>query len=237
MVLSHPFKEDRLVLPLSTPLLQEMMTSLPAGSVSSSSTHKIFWYASHLWWLLCLPVYPLGHFALSLWHVQDTAEFPDNQVKIILKVRCCMDRGSFTCKCKGLLTKFWKYRPVLPLYHSSWTWTGVLHSIAHCVVCVFHYAQVIFSTTFPWKKNEHTIVVFSHAYTDGHTVSVQCRERERMLKWINTKPTHRRNKCSVFHFFIFSSKILLVALAVMTGVATSDMGTKKKKLQMWYDWY
>ena len=30
----------------------------PAASVSSSSTLKI-WYTSHLWWLLCLPVYLL----------------------------------------------------------------------------------------------------------------------------------------------------------------------------------
>ena len=40
-----------------------------AGSVSSSSTLQIFLEASHLWWLLCPPVYLLGHFP-SLRYVQ-----------------------------------------------------------------------------------------------------------------------------------------------------------------------
>ena len=39
------------------------------GSVSSFSTLKIFWEASHLWGLLCPPVYLLGRFP-SLQHVQ-----------------------------------------------------------------------------------------------------------------------------------------------------------------------
>ena len=42
---------------------------VPAGSVSSSSTLQIFWDASHLWWMLYLPVYLLSHFP-SLQHVQ-----------------------------------------------------------------------------------------------------------------------------------------------------------------------
>ena len=43
---------------------------VPVGSVSSSSTLQIFRDASHLWGLLCPPVYLLGHFP-SLWHVQE----------------------------------------------------------------------------------------------------------------------------------------------------------------------
>ena len=102
--------------------------------------------------------------------------------------------------------------------------------------------KLYFLRPFLGKKNEHTIVgFFPHAYTDGHTVSVQCRgsERERERERENAKMnqykihTDEINVFSVFYFFIcFSSKILLVALAVMTDVATSDMGTKKKKLQM-----
>ena len=38
--------------------------------VTSSSTHQIFWDSSHLWWLLCSPVYYLhGHFS-SLRHIR-----------------------------------------------------------------------------------------------------------------------------------------------------------------------
>ena len=40
----------------------DVLGSVPAGSVSSSSTFQIFWDGSHLWWLLCPPVYLLGHF-------------------------------------------------------------------------------------------------------------------------------------------------------------------------------
>ena len=42
---------------------------VPAGSVSSFSILQIFGEASHLWGLLCSPVYLLGHFP-SLQHVQ-----------------------------------------------------------------------------------------------------------------------------------------------------------------------
>ena len=68
------FKEDRLALLLSTLLSSRwsMMWCLwfvSAGSVSSSSTLQVFRGASHLWELLCPPVYLLSHF-LSLRHVQ-----------------------------------------------------------------------------------------------------------------------------------------------------------------------
>ena len=39
---------------------------VPAGSVSSSSTFQIFRNASHLWWLLCPPVYARCHFIWCL---------------------------------------------------------------------------------------------------------------------------------------------------------------------------
>ena len=75
LVLSK-FKEDHgALLPLSMPLSSRRFIvwcpwhCVPAGSVSSSSTLQIFWDASHLWWMLCLPVYLLSHFP-SLQHVQ-----------------------------------------------------------------------------------------------------------------------------------------------------------------------
>ena len=37
----------------------------PPASASSSSTLKIFWDASRLWWLLCLPDCLLGHFPFT----------------------------------------------------------------------------------------------------------------------------------------------------------------------------
>ena len=40
----------------------DVLGFVPAGSVSRSSTLQIFWDASHVWWLLCLPVYLLSHF-------------------------------------------------------------------------------------------------------------------------------------------------------------------------------
>ena len=74
MALSHPFKEDHLALPLSTSfssrwLTRDVLGFVPAGSVSSFLTLKIFPEASNMWRLLCPPVYLLGHFP-SLWHVQ-----------------------------------------------------------------------------------------------------------------------------------------------------------------------
>ena len=39
-----------------------VVSFLLAGSVSSSSTLRIFREANHLWWLLCPPVYLLGYF-------------------------------------------------------------------------------------------------------------------------------------------------------------------------------
>ena len=42
----------------------------PQVVVSSSSTLQIFWSASHLQWLLCLPAYLVSHFSHH-WHVQD----------------------------------------------------------------------------------------------------------------------------------------------------------------------
>ena len=81
MALSYPFKKDRLALPLSTPLSSRKsmvwcLWLVPAGSVSSSSTPQTFRGASHLWgllcppvWLLCPPVYLLGRFP-SLRHAQ-----------------------------------------------------------------------------------------------------------------------------------------------------------------------
>ena len=49
----------------------DVLGFVTAGSVSSSSTLLIFQEASHLWGLLCPPVYHLGNF-LSLWHVQSS---------------------------------------------------------------------------------------------------------------------------------------------------------------------
>ena len=70
MGLSCPFKEDHLALPLSTPLFSKrLMVWCPWLCVSSFSTLEISWEASHLWWLLCLPVYLLRPFP-SLWQVQ-----------------------------------------------------------------------------------------------------------------------------------------------------------------------
>ena len=74
MALSPPFKDDRLALPLSTPLFSGWLMVwcpwlVPAASVSNSSTLQIFREASHLWRLLCLPVYLLCRFP-SLGHVQ-----------------------------------------------------------------------------------------------------------------------------------------------------------------------
>ena len=43
---------------------------VPKDNVQSSKTLLIFRDASHLWWLLCLPVYPLGRFPWFR-HVQD----------------------------------------------------------------------------------------------------------------------------------------------------------------------
>ena len=68
----HAFKEDHQALPLSTPLSSKQ-SIVPCLwlCVSSSSTFEIFWGTSCLWWLLCPPVYPLGHL-LSLHHVQSS---------------------------------------------------------------------------------------------------------------------------------------------------------------------
>ena len=41
----------------------DVLGFVPTGSVSSSSTLKIFQEASHLWGLLCPPIYLLGHFS------------------------------------------------------------------------------------------------------------------------------------------------------------------------------
>ena len=47
----------------------DVLGFVPAGSVSNCSTLQIFRDASHLWGLLCPPVYLLGHFG-SLRHIQ-----------------------------------------------------------------------------------------------------------------------------------------------------------------------
>ena len=64
--LSRPFKEDRLAL---IPRWCDVLGFAPAGNVSSFSTLQIFREARRLWWLLCPPVYLLGHFS-SLRYVQ-----------------------------------------------------------------------------------------------------------------------------------------------------------------------
>ena len=59
MAFSHPFKEDRLVLPLSIPLFQAIDDVMSLGlcmQAPSSTTLKIFQEANHLWGLLCPPV-------------------------------------------------------------------------------------------------------------------------------------------------------------------------------------
>ena len=61
------FKEDHHVLLLFMSLSSRQLMvwcpwSAPTGNVSSSSTLQIFWGASHLWWLLYMPVYLLVHF-------------------------------------------------------------------------------------------------------------------------------------------------------------------------------
>ena len=69
MVLSRPFKEDRLELPLSTPLSTRRSTVWCPWLCARRLCLK-FLYASDLQWgLLCPPVYLLGRLA-SLWHVQ-----------------------------------------------------------------------------------------------------------------------------------------------------------------------
>ena len=64
MALSCPFREDHQVppLPTSPPGNQwcGVLGFVPTGC--GSSTLQIFWDASYLWWLLCLPVYLLSHF-------------------------------------------------------------------------------------------------------------------------------------------------------------------------------
>ena len=76
LALSGPFKEDCLALPLSMHLSSRqsmvwcnVLGFVSTGSVSSFSTLQIFWEASHLWGLLCPPVYLLSHFP-PLRHVQ-----------------------------------------------------------------------------------------------------------------------------------------------------------------------
>ena len=64
--LSHPFKEIKhFLFPCLSPPGEHwccVLSFVPAGSISSSSTCQIFWDASHLWWLLCLTVCLLGDF-------------------------------------------------------------------------------------------------------------------------------------------------------------------------------
>ena len=85
MALTHPFKEDHLSHPLSTPpgdCWCDVLGSVPAGSISSSSTFQILQDASHLWELLCPLVYLLGHFP-SLQHVQGSAPtLPQESLKV-----------------------------------------------------------------------------------------------------------------------------------------------------------
>ena len=67
--LSRPSKEDHLALPLSKPLSSRrsmmwcpwLCQFVPTGNVWNFSTLQIFWEASHLWGLFCLPV------SLSAW--------------------------------------------------------------------------------------------------------------------------------------------------------------------------
>ena len=68
MALSCPFKEDRLALLFFHTYLLQPIIDVPAGSVSSSPTLQTFREASHLWGLLCQPVYLLGRLP-SLRHV------------------------------------------------------------------------------------------------------------------------------------------------------------------------
>ena len=70
LALSRPFKEDCLVLPLSTPpsSRRSMMWCpwlWPGDSVLGSSTLQVLQDTRHLWWLLCLPVHLLSHFPHS----------------------------------------------------------------------------------------------------------------------------------------------------------------------------
>ena len=63
-----PFNGDRRLLPCSTLRFSppgdrwcDVLGFIPAGILSNSSTLQTFLGACHLWWLLCQPVYLLGH--------------------------------------------------------------------------------------------------------------------------------------------------------------------------------
>ena len=62
---------------------------VPVGRGSISSTLQIFQDASHLWWLLCLPVYPPSHFqgssrseSIKLLHLNLFPTFPPPHVTL-----------------------------------------------------------------------------------------------------------------------------------------------------------
>ena len=65
IVLSLPFKEDHRALP--DDWWCDVLGFVPAGSVSSSSTHQIFRDVRHSWWLLCHPVCLLGYYLWLLY--------------------------------------------------------------------------------------------------------------------------------------------------------------------------
>ena len=92
----------------------DVLGFVPAGSVSSSSTLQIFCEASHLWGLLCLSVYLLGHFP-SLRHVQGstptgvlqevtwiTAHFMRNLYRLVFSLQ--------------LSEKLWSFIRIIGLY-------------------------------------------------------------------------------------------------------------------------
>ena len=76
----------------------DVLGFVPAGSVSSSSTLQIFREASHLWGLLCPPVYLLSRF-LSLWH--DQGSTPTGVfLRWMLTTDTCMQSGlTLICLC------------------------------------------------------------------------------------------------------------------------------------------
>ena len=78
----------------------DVLGSVPTGSVSSSWTLQISQEASHLWELLCPPVYLLSHFP-SLRHVR--AGHPQEFSKVAVDHRHILDRISHSTFCSKLI--------------------------------------------------------------------------------------------------------------------------------------